>query len=86
MTDGYPESDTFARAVTLVTEIERRAWSWEARWIFAGQAPDGATLRFRSDGPDASTSCSAPFSSDAPTSAPLASASCSCASRDKIRP
>jgi len=86
MTDGYPESDTFARVVTLVTEIERRAWSWETRWIFADQAPDDATLRFRSDGQDASTSCSAPFSSDALTSSTLASASCTCASRDKVRP
>ncbi len=86
MTDGYPESDTFARVVTLVTKIERRAWFWETRWIFADQAPDRATLRFRSDGPDASTSCSAPFSSDTPSSPTLASASCTCASRDEIRP
>ena len=86
MIDGYPESDTFARVVTLVTDIERRAWSWETRWIFADRAPKGATLRFRSDGPDASTSCSEPFSSDTGTAAPLAGASCTCASRDRLTP
>ncbi len=81
---GYPESDTFGRIVTLVAKVERRSWSWETRWIFAGQAPTAATLRLRSDGPDESTSCSTSFSLRGDEAKSLASAACTCAARDEV--